>query len=255
MKRILSVLLVCVMLLAIGALAASADEPVYVFEIRTVNEHIKGEDAVLCTTQDAYDNCGPGWAITVLCDVVSENVLKVKDSPIVGKGELPKAAVGNGVVALVVHSATSDTAKSDQYPGVFAKVAAMQIEKGQFLVLEGIDLAAGTGAGKATLVDKLPGDISVDEPVESSEEPAASSEEPTESSEEPAAESSEEPAAASSEAPAEESKNESAAPAESTEASEEEDGGLSAGTIALIVAAAVVVIAAIVFFALKAKKK
>ncbi|MBQ0092055.1 MAG: hypothetical protein KBS45_01845 [Clostridiales bacterium] len=254
MKKILSITLVCVMLLALGALAVSAEEPVYVFEIRTVNEHIKGEDAVLCTTQDAYDNCGPGWAITVLCDVVSENVLKVKDKPIVGKGELPQAAVGNGVVALVVHSATSDTAKSDQYPGVFAKVAAMQIEKGQFLVLEGIDLAAGTGAGKATLVNELPGDISVDEPVESSEEPAASSEEPTESSEEPATESSEEPAATSSEAPAAESEAESVAPAESEEENKEE-GGLSAGTIALIVAAAVVVIAAVVFFVLKGKKK
>ena len=255
MKRLISVCLAAVMLLAVGALAVSAEEPIYVFEIRTVNEHIKGEDAVLCTTQEAYDGCGPGWAITILCKIVSANVLEVNEKPVVGSGSIPDVKVGDGVVAMVVHSATSDTSKSDQYPGVFAKVAAMAVKKGQFLKLEGIDLAAGTGSGTATLTDTKP--EGSDEPFVPSEEPVESSEEPVESSEEVVEESSEEPAAESSEAPAESSEEPAAeSAAESTEESKDggDGNGVSITTLILIVLAAVVVTAAVVFFLTKGKK-
>lgn len=261
MKKILSLALVCVMLLAVGAMAVSAEDAIFVFDVKGVNTAIGGEDAVICTTQDAYDNCNPKWAITVPCKVISANVMQVAGEAIVGSGSVPSVTVGNGTVVLVVHSSTSNTELADQYPNVHAKVAAMNVRAGQYFTLSGIDLEAGTGSGTATLNEPVAPAESSEEPVESSEEPseepAESSEEPVESSEEPVESSeeevTEEPSADES---VEESKEESKeAPAESAEESKAEDGGSSTTTIVLIAVALVVLIGVVCFFVIKGKKK
>ena len=208
-------------LLSLVILPASAENG-FVFQIKGVNQSLWGEDGTICTTQEAYENCNPKWAITVVCEIVSERVLKVVKDPIAGQGEVPsEVKLKENQVAVVIHSSTSDPEQAETYPNVFGKLAALDMKKGQFLVLDGLDLANATGAGTATVANKekdikLPETSETEpepepessdepEPVESSEpepepEPESSDEpEPAESSEEPApAESSEEPVNAES---------------------------------------------------------
>lgn len=256
LKKLIPFALVLSIVLALGALTVSA-ESVFDFEIASVNGVIGGEDAVICTTQEAYDNCNPKWAISVVCDVLGPNLLQVREEAIAGQGTVPSVNVDEKTAVLVVHSSTSDTALADQYPNVFAKNAAMAVKVGQYLSLDGIDLEAGTGSGVASLTDEKPSDDPGDETSE--EAPAESSEEtPAESSEESVEESKAESVEASKAESAEESKAESAeaSKAESAEASEKSDdeGGPDIKTIILIAAAVVVVIVVVVIIVVVSRK-
>ena len=260
-------------LLSLVILPASAENG-FVFNIKGVNQSLWGEDATICTSQSAYENCNPKWAITIVCEIVNERVLKVVKDPVAGQGEVPsEIKLKENQVAVVVHSSTSDPELADQYPNVFGKLAALDMKKGQFLVLDGIDLANATGEGTATVANKekdikLPETSETEpEPDESSEaepEPVESSEpepepEPDESSEEPApAESSEEPAPAeSSEEPAPAESAEPSQPAESqaesSAPSSEPAGGFPWWGWALIAVGVIAVIC--VILAVVSKKK
>ena len=262
MKKLCALFLVCILLFSAFCLIASAEEdPVFVFHVKGVNGKISGEDAYLFTTQDAYDTGNPQWGVTILLEVQANGLLKVQRAGFSGGGSVPSVTIGDGVVALVVHSSSSDMGQISQYPNVEEKLAALEAKEGMYIALDGIDLKAGTGSGTASLYatapSVIPSDESSEEPSDepSSEEPASeepSSEAAETSSEEPAAEdSSVEPseAAPSSEAPS------APASADSSEVSAATSSdGISTTAIVIIVIAAVVLIAAVVVIVIKRKK-
>lgn len=263
MKKLCTLFLVCALLLSAFCLIAAAEEPTYVFTVKGVNVGITGEDAAVFTTQEAYEAGNPNWAITLVLEVLDNGTLKLKQEPIAGAGAVPAGVkIGDGVVALVVHSAGSDISAKDQYTNVEGKLAAKEATVGMYIVLDGIDLNAGTGSGSASLYvnapEGTPAGESSDDP--SSEDPASedtSSETGTDSSEvepsaDPADESSE--AATSSQGA---SAPEASAPtsANSSDASSNESESSSGGIfIVIIVVAAVVIVGAVVFIVINRKK-
>lgn len=294
MKKILTVILACVLALsAFSLLAVSAEtgDPIYVFNVKGVNGMISGEDCVLFTTQDAYNSGNPNWAVTVLLEVKDDGSLVVKEKAIAGQGTVPAGVkVGDGVVALVVHSAASKVEDKGTYANVEAKLAAQEADVGMTVVLDGIDLENASGEGTATLYPAGAGgaggtssaDSSADSSAASSEtsseasseaSSAASSEVSSEtssaastssetssavsetSSEASSAVSSEASSAASSDAASSAASSATQSSlAASSETSEASDG-LSGGVIAIIVIAVVVVVAAVVAIVVVKRRK
>lgn len=266
MKKILTVALAFVLAFsAFSLLAVSAEtgDPLCVFNVKGVNGMIGGEDCVLFTTQDAYSSGNPNWAITILLEVKDDGSLVVKEKAIAGQGAVPAGVkVGDGVVALVVHSAASKVEDKDQYPNVEAKLAAQEADVGMIVVLDGIDLENASGEGTATLYPAASGGTDGSSSAASSEASSAAS---TETSSETSSEassvvSSETSSAATSSAAssAVSSAASSTASQSSSVASSEtstSDGGLSGGVIAAIVIAAVVVVAAVVAIVVVKRKK
>lgn len=290
MKKILTVILACVLALsAFSLLAVSAEtgDPIYVFNVKGVNGMISGEDCVLFTTQDAYNSGNPNWAVTVLLEVKDDGSLVVKEKAIAGQGTVPAGVkVGDGVVALVVHSAASKVEDKGTYANVEAKLAAQEADVGMTVVLDGIDLENASGEGTATLYPAgaggAGGTSSADSSAASSEtsseasseaSSAASSEVSSEtssaastssetssavsetSSEASSAVSSEASSAASSDAASSAASSATQSSlAASSETSEASDG-LSGGVIAVIVIAVVVVVAAVVAIVVVKRRK
>lgn len=268
MKKVICCLVAVILLTAGLVLSVGADTNGFVFNIKGVNISITGEDCVIITNEDSYQTCNPKWAATVLCDIVEENVLKVAQV-IVGSGTIPENVFFDDgrMAALVVHSSTSDETQSEQYPNVFAKNTAKALQAGQYIILEGIDLASGSGSGQGTVSDKIP-EKKIEE---SSEEPETSVEESPEDS---SVEVSETAAVSKDELSGEETvqdepgptpkgeepdgnENEPTPGTASVEASAEpvpEQSGLSTTTIILIAVAAAVVIAAVVAIIIIKKK-
>ena len=263
MKKFFICLLVCTLLFSSFCLFASAEEePTFVFHVNGVNGKIGGEDAYIFTTQEAYDNGNPHWAITILLEVQANGLLKVKQDGFPGGGSIPSVKIGDGVVALVVHSAESNVEAKDQYPNVEEKLAALATKAGMYIVLDGIDLEAGTGSGTASLYATAPEVSAENSPEAPSDEPSSeesSTEEPsseaveTSSEEQSSAAPSEEPSKAES-APAESSAPVSDGSQASSGSSEAPSGGTSTTAIVIIVVAAVALIAAVVAIILKRKK-
>ncbi len=157
MKNIGTLFLACILLLSVCIVFVSAEEfEPFTFQVKGVNGQISGEDCILCTTQEAYDSCNAAWAVTVLCRAQEDGRLLVVEQPIAGSGSVPDVSIGDGIVALVVHSATSDPTLEDQYPNVYGKLAALSAVPGMVIVLEGVDLENGTGSGSATLYESVP---------------------------------------------------------------------------------------------------
>lgn len=141
-----------------AAIFASAEgEPafgegaVFVFDVKAVNGVIEGEDCVICTTQEAYDACGPDWSVTILLQEQEDGKFLVVRPPYTAYGDVPELTVGDGTIALVVHSAAWDLSMAEEYPNVEAKLAAEAVRVGMCFMLDGIDLAEGTGSGRAAL--------------------------------------------------------------------------------------------------------
>lgn len=276
LKTVVCLLIVASFLLVTGVVASAEDG--FVFDVKGFNQTIWGEDAVIVTTNDAYQTCNPKWAISVVCTVVSDKILKVAKEPVAGAGDIPSdVKLKDNQVVLVVHSSTSDPEQASQYPNVYGKLAALDLKKGHYLVLsDGLDLATASGSGTVTVVEKeknLPKTDaseapSEDEPVDESseDEPVveSSEDEPVvESSEEPVVESSEEPEPVASEEPSKADEEPSAAPSEAEQASEptSEAPAEKSSTILgmpiwlFIVLLCVIAIAVAVLIALMTKKK
>lgn len=130
---------------------AFGDGALFVFDVKAVNGVIEGEDCVICTTQEAYDACNPDYAVTLLLQEQEDGTFSVTSLPYFANGELPELTVGDGIVALVVHSAAWDLGMAEEYPNVTAKLAAQAVRMGMYFLFDGIDLAQGTGSGKAAL--------------------------------------------------------------------------------------------------------
>ncbi len=116
----------------------------YEFKIDDVNGKIGGEDSTICTTQEAYNACNPNWAITIYAVQISENVYYVLRDAIVTPGSAANAniEVGNGRVAIVFHSSSSNPTAG--YANWEDKVAAIAVKAGDCLILDGVDVEAGT---------------------------------------------------------------------------------------------------------------
>lgn len=163
MKRTIScltaVFLALVMAFSCGAavFASAEGEPafgegaIFVFDVKAVNGVIDGEDCVICTTQEAYDACNPDWAVTILLQEQEDGGFLVVSPPYTAYGEVPELTVGDGIIALVVHSAAWDLSMAEEYPNVEAKLAAEAVRVGMCFLLDGFDLAEGSGSGKAAL--------------------------------------------------------------------------------------------------------
>ena len=108
---------------------ASVEVPYgYTWTIDDVDGTIGGEDATICTTQDAYNACNPNWAITVYLEKQADGTYVALQDAIVCPGTAAAAGieVGGDKIALVAHSAYSNPNGSNWQ----AKVVAMSVKAG-----------------------------------------------------------------------------------------------------------------------------
>ena len=222
----------------------------YVFDIEDVDGQITGEDATVLTSAAGLEKCGL-WAIWFVAEKIDgvDAYRAITDGAGMN-GASPSVTLKDNQIIVVVHSSSSRPTDAETYPNWEDKVAALAVKTGDCLVLNGIDLAAGTCVnGTITVVteDEL-GDVPP--ATESSEEDAESSEAPAEST----AESVEESTAVSTEAVSDPASAEISEDSEVKSSTMEIDGegGLGIWLYVIIGAAVVVVVAVIV---LVSKKK
>ncbi len=237
----------------------------YTFDIDYVNTKIAGEDGTIVTDQEQFDLQTTVWAIWFKAEKVSAHVYKATTDGAAMGGAKPDTKIKDNEIMFIIHSSTSDPAFADQYPNWEDKVAALAVKKGDYFILDDtIDIANGTGSGKAKCVKSSEGKAKAEEenngaaestPAES-EEPV-SEEESEVISEEPA---SEEPASeeSASEEPASEAVSEAASeePVNSEATTSEMENGEGFPTWAIIAIAVVgVAIIAAIIIAINKKKK
>lgn len=221
----------------------------YVFDIEDVNGQISGEDATILTSADGLANCGV-WAIWFVAEKVEgADAYKAVTNGAAMGGAAPEVTLKDNQIIVVVHSSSSNPNDAELYPNWEDKVACLAIKTGDYLVFDGIDLAAGTCTnGTMTVVTEedlgdLPPATESEAPAESSEAPAESSEAPAESSEAASEAVSD---TVSAEASAEDSD------VKSSEMEIDEEGGLGIW-LYVIIGGAVVVVAVIVVLISKKK--
>ncbi len=136
-----------------GYYSAAADNAYgYRFRIDDINGLITGEDATICTTQEAFEACNAKWAIVIWAQLQEDGTYLVLRDAIVGTGTIDGMDISfeNGCVAIVVHSAYDG-------PNEFGfnwmdKIAAMTVKTGDILELVSIDLKTGDCWGGELLV-------------------------------------------------------------------------------------------------------
>jgi hypothetical protein len=122
---------------------------------------ITGEDATICTTTEAYENCNAKWAITIVLEELEDGTYVAIRRAIVGEGNQYKITLEENQIAFVVHSGGSVPQNClGSYENWMGKVVACSIRKGD--VFE-VDLTPGNLAVAA--IGKL-----VEEPSEESSE-------------------------------------------------------------------------------------
>ncbi|MBQ0110004.1 MAG: discoidin domain-containing protein, partial [Clostridiales bacterium] len=104
----------------------------YEWKIDDVNGTIGGEDTTLIDNDEAYAGCNPNWAITLYLEKQSDGKYIALRDAIVTPGSAANAGItlGDGKVAFVVHSASSNPDDADKYPNWEAKVAAVAVKEG-----------------------------------------------------------------------------------------------------------------------------
>lgn len=217
----------------------------YSFKIDDINGTITGEDSTILTSVDGIAGCGV-WSVYLVADRVSDNVyVAATDGTAMGGNPANVSTLADGQIIVVIHSASAKPTDAATYPNWEACARASAIKTGDYLVLSGIDLAAGTCTnGTMTVTTKENagvGDI-VTSDAESSE--AESSD--VESSEATAESSAADTSAVSSVA---------SSAAESSDASDSDadEGGLGAW-LYVIIGVAVLAVVAVVAVVLKKKK-
>lgn len=214
----------------------------YVFDIEDVNGQISGEDATILTSAEGLSKCGI-WAIWFVAEKVEgADAYKAVTNGAGMNGAAPEVTINDNQIIVVVHSSSSNPNDAELYPNWEDKVACLAVKAGDYLVLNGIDLAAGT-CTNGTITVVTAEDIGADPSTESSEAPAESSEAPAESSE---AVSEAVSNAVSAEASAEDSD------VKSSEMEIDGEGGLGIW-LYVIIGGAVVVVAVIVVLIFKKK--
>ncbi|MBR4053221.1 MAG: discoidin domain-containing protein, partial [Clostridia bacterium] len=120
----------------------------YTWYIDDVNGTIGGEDATICTTQDAYNACNPNWAITIYAAKQADGTYVAQKDAIVTPGSAAGAGItiGEGQIAIVVHSSSSNP--DSGYANWQAKVVAMSVKAGDiFEVAEDFSTVTAIGPG------------------------------------------------------------------------------------------------------------
>lgn len=221
----------------------------YVFDIEDVNGQISGEDATILTSAEGLSKCGV-WAIWFVAEKVEgADAYKAITNGAGMNGAAPEVTINDNQIIVVVHSSSSNPNDAETYPNWEDKVACLAVKAGDYLVLNGIDLAAGT-CTNGTITVVTAEDIGADPSTESSEAPAESSEAPAESSEAPAESSEAVSEAVSNTVSAEASAEDS--DVKSSEMEIDEDGGLGIW-LYVIIGGAVIVVAVIVVLVFKKK--
>ena len=130
----------------------------YTWYIDDVNGTIGGEDATICTTQDAYNACNPNWAITIYAAKQADGTYVAQKDAIVTPGSAAGAGItiGEGQIAIVVHSSSSNP--DSGYANWQAKVVAVSVKAGDiFEVAEDFSTVTAIGPG---------GTVEPEEPVD-----------------------------------------------------------------------------------------
>ena len=112
---------------------ASVEVPYgYTWTIDDVDGTIGGEDATICTTQDAYNACNPNWAITLYVEKQADGTYVALKDAIVCPGSAANAGieVGGDKIAIVVHSASSNPDLDAQYGNWMGKIVAVSVKAG-----------------------------------------------------------------------------------------------------------------------------
>ncbi len=136
----------------------------YLWEVEDMDGVITGEDATICTTTEAYNNCNAKWAVTIVLEEQEDGTYVAIRRAIVGEGTQYNLKLEENQVAFVVHSGGSVPQNClGSYENWLGKVTACSIRKGD--VFE-IDLTPGNMAVAA--IGKL-----VEEPSEESSETAS----------------------------------------------------------------------------------
>jgi hypothetical protein len=124
----------------------------YVFKIDDVNGQVTGEDSTIVTDNSALAKSGSKWAIWFMAEKVGDDVyVAMTDGAAMG-GALPTVSLESNQIVIIVHSASSKPAEESQYPNWEAKVAALAVKTGDYLMLSGIDLDAKTSVGGTVTV-------------------------------------------------------------------------------------------------------
>ena len=145
----------------------------FTFKIDDVNGVIEGEDSTILTSVDGLAKCG-SWSVYFVADYVSENVyVAATDGTAMGGNPANVSSLSEGQIIVVIHSASSRPTEAENYPNWESCARASAINAGDYLVLSGIDLKAGTCTNGTMLVTTKDG-IGVD--VESSDAETESSE-------------------------------------------------------------------------------
>ena len=138
------------------------------FDIDYFNGVIKGEDASVISTADAYSVCNPNWAITLQLKDNKDGTYTVVRDPIVTPGSAEGAQIewADDTVLLVVHSSTSSKEKAEEkgYDNWQQKVVAIAVQVGDVLTFTGVDFEAGTVEEGAQAHVAVPGGSSDTEP-------------------------------------------------------------------------------------------
>ncbi|MBQ9848331.1 MAG: leucine-rich repeat protein [Clostridia bacterium] len=114
----------------------------YTWEIDYINGSIWGEDATICTTQVAYDNCNPNWAITLYLEKQADGTYVALRDAIICPGDPSNAGIdldSGDRIAVVIHSATVKPEYESLYPNWFSAVIAKSVKKGDIFVVSGLE--------------------------------------------------------------------------------------------------------------------
>lgn len=148
----------------------------YLWEVEDIDGTITGEDATICTTTEAYENCNAKWAITIVLEELEDGTYVAVRRAIVGEGNQYKITLEENQIAFVVHSGGSVPQNClGSYENWMGKVVACSIRKGD--VFE-VDLTPGNLAVAAIgkLVEESAEESSETVSEESSEEEEISAE-------------------------------------------------------------------------------
>ena len=124
----------------------------YTWTIDDINGGIGGEDATICTTQDAFNACNPNWAITLYLEKQADGTYVAIRDAIVTPGSAANAniAVDEDHIAVVIHSASSNPDLADTYGNWEAKIVAVSVKEGDVFEvdMDGLTVYAVIPAGE-----------------------------------------------------------------------------------------------------------
>ena len=97
-----------------------------------VNEPVVGESVRIFTPDYDLAESNTKWSVNIVLNDLGDGRYEVV-SVAAGSGDNFDGTLEAGQILLAVHSSTSDTEQAEQYPNVFGKLAAIELEEGDIL--------------------------------------------------------------------------------------------------------------------------